>query len=159
MDRQRSSTAVREILLVEDTEADADAIRKALEDAGVLNPVRHISNGMAAMTYLNQADEAAAIGPPVPAILLLDIKLPGLNGFDILERIQNRPSFNKTLRIVLSQIDDLRSIKRGYALGAHSFLSKPLKQSDLSELIQAFPGYWSFAATRGGRGPATAMRG
>jgi len=45
--------------------------------------------------------------------------------------------------IVLSQIEDLASIKRGYALGAHSFLSKPLKAADMRELVQTFPGYWS----------------
>ena len=143
MDRTRSSGVCREIVLVEDFQPDAELIRKALAETGVLNSIRWFTNGMAALTYLREAEETAAIGPGVPAILLLDIKLPGVTGFDILEYVQYRPAFARTLRIVLSQIEDLMSIKRGYALGAHSFLTKPLKGADVRELIRTFPGYWS----------------
>src|SRR5205823_4806443 len=98
---------------------------------------------------------AAAGGRPVPSILLLDLKLPGMNGFEILQWLQDRTEFAKTLRVVLSQLDHLDNIKKAYALGAQSFLSKPVSQEDLHELITVFPAYW-LLATHGRKDTVTA---
>ena len=139
---------MREILLVEDTDTDAQAVTEALKRAGIANPVRRFFNGVEAMAHLNYIEEAAAIGPPPPSVLLLDLKLPGFSGFELLQRIRGRPVFAKTLRVVLSQLDDTHSIKRAYGLGADSFLIKPVTQSELRELVEMFPGYWSFVHRR-----------
>jgi CheY-like chemotaxis protein len=117
--------------------------------AWISNPVRRFNNGSEAMAYLSHAAVAAAIGPAVPSIILLDIKLPGNSGFEILKYIKTCPAFDKSLKIVLSQLDDTRSIKEAYALGANSFLTKPLKQSELADLIVTFPGYWLIAGKPG----------
>ncbi len=135
---------MKEILLVEDLDSDAELIQTALKVAGVANPVRRLVNGEQAMAYLSQAEEAAAIGPSVPSILLLDLKLPGISGFEILERLRDRQAFARMLRIVFSQFGDSNSIRRAYSLGAHSFLSKPVQPADLRGLIEMFPGYWMF---------------
>ena len=135
---------MKEILLVEDLDSDAELIQTALKVAGAANPVRRLINGEQAMAYLIQAEEAAAIGPPVPSILLLDLKLPGISGFEILERLRDRQAFAKMLRIVFSQFGDSNSIRRAYSLGAHSFLSKPVQSADLRGLFEMFPGYWTF---------------
>ena len=134
---------------MEDTDADAELVRRALSMAWIANPVRRLNNGSEAMAYLTHAAVAAAVGPRVPSIILLDLKLPGNTGFEILKYLKGCPAFDKSLKIVLSQLDDTRSIKEAYALGANSFLAKPLKQTELADLIVTFPGYWLIAGKPG----------
>ncbi len=135
---------MKEILLVEDLDSDAELIQTALKVAGAANPVRRLHNGEQAIAYLSQVEETAAIGPPVPSILFLDLKLPGISGFEILERLRDRQALARMLRIVFSQFGDSNSIRRAYSLGAHSFLSKPVRAADLRGLIEMFPVYWMF---------------
>lgn len=111
---------MKEILLVEDSDSDAESVHRALKSVGVANPVRRLLNGPEAMGHLTHAEKMCAITPAIPAVLLLDLKLPGMSGFEILERIQHRAAFSKMLRIVFSHLDDTNSIKRAYGLGAQS---------------------------------------
>src|SRR5882762_11202971 len=128
--RDRVSAAERgEILLVEDLDTDARLIRRTLQLAGVGNHLRHFSDGRQAIGHLMQLVQTRGQEPP--SALLLDLKLPGLNGFEILQWVQHRREFSKTLKVVLSQLDHIHNIKKAYALGAHSFLSKPVGQEDL----------------------------
>jgi CheY-like chemotaxis protein len=137
-------TLMREILLVEDLDSDAALVLRGFRRLRIANPVRHLRDGLEALTFLSNAEKTAAQGTPLPAVLLLDLKLPGMTGFDILERIRERPGLRGILRIVLSQIDDTRRMRRAYDLGADSYLLKPFREDDLLELIAAFPGYWKF---------------
>src|SRR5438045_3339438 len=136
---------MKEILLVEDTDADAQLVERTLKRVGVANRLRRLRNGVEGVAYLEQAAAIAAIGASIPSILLLDLKMPLMTGFEVLERLQGRPEFAKMLRLVLSQIDDNRSLQRAYTLGADSFLIKPVTDADLRAVIEAFPGYWSFS--------------
>lgn len=133
---------MQDIFLVEDTDSDAELLVRTLKLVGVANPVRRISNGAEAMSHLIYLEKTGLSA--VPSVLFLDLKLPGLSGFEILQRIQGRALLSKMLRVTLSQIDDTRSIKQAYVLGAHSFLIKPVTELDLRELIGTFPGYWAF---------------
>ena len=137
---------MKEILLVEDSDADAALVQTALDSLSVANRVCRVNNGEEAMAYLKRAAEAAAIGPPAASVLLLDLVLPDMSGLRILEHMIGQPAFNKTLRIVLSNLSHMKTIQRAYSLGAHSFLIKPVQASDLLQLIETFPGYWSFTA-------------
>jgi len=133
---------MHEILLVEDCDSDAELIKLALRNGGITNPVVRVSDGAAAMRYLRAVEEAfESSGPPVPSILLLDLKLPDMSGFEILQALQLRQAFSKTLRLVLSQYGDTENIKRAYALGAHSFLSKPIREDELQELVKTYSDY------------------
>lgn len=129
----------REILLVEDSDSDARLIQRALLIAGVANHVRHIANGRQAMFYLRGLIEDCKL---LPSVLLLDLKLPSMNGFEILSWIQQQDAFSKTLRVVLTELNFISNVRKAYALGAHSFLGKPIGQEDLHELITVFPEYW-----------------
>ena len=136
-------SGMNEMLLVEDSDDDAEHIKRLLEQAHVSNPLVRLSDGKQALRYLGLIDEAfESAAPPVPAVLLLDLKLPGPDGFDVLERIKLRGGFQKTLRVVLSGIDDTAIIRKAYAFGAHSFLTKPIHAQDLQELIRTYPEYW-----------------
>jgi len=105
--------------------------------------VRHVSNGTDASAYLEGAVVAArTCNKPVPSILLLDLKLPDVSGFDILAQIEGRPELAKMLRIVLSVVGDTVSVRKAYAVGANSFLTKPILQDDIDGLIKSFPRHW-----------------
>ena len=130
----------REILLIEDSDSDARLIQRALLIAGVANRVRHITNGTQAVLYLKDVIETP--GKALPSVLFIDLKLPSMNGFEILSWIQQQDAFSKTLRVVLTELNYIANVRKAYALGAHSFLGKPIGQEDLHELITVFPEYW-----------------
>ena len=79
---------------------------------------------------------------PQAGVIFLDIKLPGMNGFEFLEWLKDHSEFNDLLVVAVSGVDDLPSVQRAYSLGADSFLSKPCRTLDLENLMQWFPGYW-----------------
>ena len=141
-----------EILLIEDSESDAQLLQRTLKQAGVANPVRWLPSGEEAMAYLMQAVQSEGVGPPVPSILFIDLKLPGLSGFEILEEVRKLPALGKALRVVISSLEDTQSIKMAYSAGAQSFIAKPPNAVDIIELINHFPGYWELSG-RGGASP------
>ena len=136
--------AMREILLVEDSDNDAALVRRALDFLSVANPVRCFSNGEEAMQHLDKVIQITAIATPPPSIIFLDLLLPRMSGLQILKNMTNQPAFEKTLRIVLTNLSDIDTIKRAYSLGARAYLIKPVQPDDLRELIENFPGHWAF---------------
>jgi len=124
-----------EIVIVEDSAADAKEVKRALKKAGIKNPIKWIDDGTRAMEYLEAVSE-------IPRVVFLDIKLPGLTGLEILDRLRENRSFEKMLRVVFSSLEDLGTIKEAYARGAHSYITKPVSDIDLENLVKAFSGYW-----------------
>jgi len=138
---------IDEILLVEDSESDARLLKRALQIARVVNPIRHARTTAEAIKHLtDRTRQRPQDNTLVPGIIFLDLDLRDGGGFDILAWIKDQHTFAKTLRIALSQIGDLASIRRAYSLGAHSFLTKPGGQEDIQELIKAYPDLWEVAA-------------
>lgn len=126
---------MNEILLVEDAVADAGEVRGLISKLGIKNPLRWIADGAEAMVHLETAKVA-------PKILLFDIKLPRMTGFEILDRLAKMPAYDDALRIVFSSLDDIGTIKEAYAHGAHTFLGKPVELEEFRATIKAFPKHW-----------------
>jgi CheY-like chemotaxis protein len=135
---------IRPILLAEDSEDDARIIQTTLERAGVQNPVLVVSDGATAISYLKgtgfYTDRELF---PLPGVILLDLKMPVKNGFEVLEWWKNQPQLSEILIVVLSGYYDLESIRYAYSLGARSFLIKPCKVEDILNLKEAFAGSWN----------------
>lgn len=152
---------MNDIILIEDSESDLRLMQRTLQLSKVFNRFRHFSMGAEALSWLTSAEvEAAETSQPLNLILLIDLKLPDMSGYDILNWLRARPSFRPTLRVVTSQLDQLSSIKKAYSLGAQSFLTKPVAQQDLDELIKAFPNFWMLLSqtVSGTAFPRTATR-
>jgi CheY-like chemotaxis protein len=132
------------ILLVEDSADDVLVLRRRLDAAGVRNPVVVVGSGEEAQKYLRgdppYADRARH---PLPGILMLDLNLPGMDGFQILEWVRTQPHLKELQVFAVSGLDDSRSIRRAYELGANSYLAKPCKSVDVENLIHGFPQYWA----------------
>jgi CheY-like chemotaxis protein len=131
------------VLIAEDSENDLLMLRRAFRQVGITAPVQYVSDGEQAIAYLNgegkfmRRDEF-----PVPDLLLLDLKMPRKNGFEVLEWLRKQTSLRRLRVVVLTTSEDLRDVNRAYALGAASFLTKPVNFAEFKETIQAMYNYW-----------------
>ena len=130
-------------LLVEDSADDVLLIRRAFQKANIANPLHVVTSGEEAILYL------AGNGPyanreefPLPSVILLDLKLSGKDGFEVLEWIRSQPGLSRLRVIVLTASDAMRDADHAYKLGANSFLTKPVQLDRLTEMMQVLKGYW-----------------
>src|SRR5690349_8172627 len=128
------------ILLVEDREDDIVLIRRSFEAANIPNPLFVVRNGEDAIMYLSSEGKYANRDEyPLPDLVLLDLKLPGIDGFEILQWIRRQPNLRQLRVIVLTSSEQYRDINRAYELGANSFLIKPNEFEhfhEVSKLLQ-----------------------
>ena len=114
------------VLAVEDDDADAQFIERVGIQSPLVQSLRVLRNAEEAQVYLNgeepYTDRAVF---PMPNLILLDLKLPMQNGFEVLRWIRSYPAFATLPVVVLSDCLDARIVRRAYELGANSFLSKP----------------------------------
>jgi CheY-like chemotaxis protein len=102
-----------------------------------------VSSGTEALAYVEGEGQYADREKfPFPSVILLDLKMPEMNGFEVLARLKQMPEAAAMLIVAVSALDDLESIRRAYQLGANSFVAKPCTKADVLRLISGFPGYW-----------------
>ena len=131
------------ILLAEDNENHVLLIRRAFEQASLVNPLYVVSNGEEAISYLKgEGKYANRQEYPLPCLLLLDLKMPRKDGFEVLEWLREQPNFSALRVVVLTTSEELRDVNRAYRLGANSFLTKPVDFRDFVQLSAAIKGYW-----------------
>ncbi|HWJ98822.1 MAG TPA: response regulator [Acidimicrobiales bacterium] len=131
------------ILLVEDSDDDADLTVRALRRNNVVNEVVRVADGVEALDYL------AATGPyadrdrsDLPELILLDLKLPRLSGLDVLEELgQNGISTQVPIVVLTSSIEE-RDLERAYALGANSYVQKPVDFEQFTQAVSTIGMYW-----------------
>lgn len=131
------------ILLVDDDYNDCTLIRRAFVGAKVLNPVVVVRSGEEAMDYLCGVGKFANRAEfPLPGLVLLDIKMHGMDGLEVLRWIRSQPGL-RTMRVVmLTSSNDMKDINMAYQLGANSFLTKPVDFEKFLEIARALGGYW-----------------
>jgi len=140
------TTSSKLILIVEDFEDDAKLLQVLLTNCGLANPVRTALSAEEAMNYLAGGPPfAQRVVHPLPAVVFVDLKLPGISGFDLLRWIKEHPELKRTFIVVLSATGDLTSVQAAYALGANSFLIKPCRAADLENLVICYPDFWERA--------------
>jgi CheY-like chemotaxis protein len=131
------------VLLVEDSENDAMIIRRAFEKAGIPNPLYIVKDGEAAMAYLaGRGSYAVRDEYPLPALVLLDLKLPGMDGFEVLRWIRRTPGLSALRVVVLTSSDAIKDVNRAYSLGANSFMVKEMDFQNTIELARLLQEYW-----------------
>src|SRR5256714_10398929 len=124
----RNIVPTRMILLAEDLEDDILLIRRAFTAAKITTPLFVVRDGDEATAYLSGTGKYANRAEfPLPNLILLDLKMPRLDGFDFLEWLRQQPQLKAIPVIVLTSSEDIADVNRAYALGANSFLVKPLE--------------------------------
>jgi len=131
------------ILLAEDWEPDVALVRRGFKRAELSNPLHVVRDGEEAISYLaglgKFADRAEY---PFPDLLLLDLKLPKMDGFDVLRWVRQQPGGRKLLVMVLTSSEDIYHVNRAYALGANSFLIKPNDLENYTALARTMARFW-----------------
>jgi CheY-like chemotaxis protein len=136
------------ILLAEDDPDDVFLIKRALEKACVVNRVETVSTGSATIAYLEASEPFSDRSTfPLPALLLLDLRMPGLDGFDVLRHIQKRPHLHGLRIVVITSSVDVRDMNEAYRLGAAGFIIKPGDFLRLVEFSEALAGSWLWLDT------------
>ena len=130
------------VLLVDDSVNDAKLMRAVFERAGVVEPLRSAQDADEAIAYL-RGDGAYAdrIHFPLPTALLLDLNMPGKNGFEVLEWIRQQPALKRLRVFILSASSRPEDIERAYDLGASSYLVKPRNLDGLMHLAKSLVGW------------------
>jgi DNA-binding response OmpR family regulator len=131
------------ILLAEDDEDYVHLIQQAFSSAHVPNPLFVVSTGEEAMAYFKgEGKYANREEYPLPDLLLLDLKLPRYNGFEVLAWIRSQPGLGGLRVLVLTSSDQIKDVNDAYRLGANSFLVKPYDFEDLVHFTQLIEEFW-----------------
>jgi len=148
------------ILLAEDDANDVMLIQRAFQKAGLRNVLKIVRDGDAAIKYLRgDGPYADRDQYPLPFLLLLDLKMPGTDGFEVLEWLRDEAQLKRLLVVVLTSSNLQADVDRAYELGANSYLVKPVSFDEMVHLIQRFEIYWSeINRTPSSPGTAEAVR-
>ncbi|HWD94014.1 MAG TPA: response regulator [Verrucomicrobiae bacterium] len=134
------------ILLVEDEENDALLVQMAFKKNDILNPVQWVRDGVEAIAYLNgQGEFADRDRYPFPEVLILDLKMPRMNGLELLAWIRDHPEFRVIPTIIMSASRLDCDVEKAYALGANTYMIKPSAFDDLAKMVKLAHEYWSIS--------------
>jgi len=131
------------ILLAEDREDDIALILKAFSKAYVPNPLHVVRNGEEAIAYLKgEGKYANRAEYPLPELMLLDLKMPRIDGFGVLKWVRHQPNLATLRIVVLTSSDSIRDVNEAYSLGANSFMVKPMDFEDVIHMSKFLTSYW-----------------
>jgi CheY-like chemotaxis protein len=140
------------ILVAEDDPTDAYFFERAFKRAGIPVTLHFVRDGQEAVDYLQgEGQFTDRARHPLPQLVLLDLKMPRLDGFDVLEWVRKQPGLSGVLIVIFSSSDEPKDMNRAYGLGANSYLVKPHSMGELTVLVGQFKKYWLGANDGGGR--------
>ena len=128
------------ILLVEDTADDVTLTLRALKRNNILNEVIVAKDGVEALAQLGIEPHRADV--VLPAIVLLDLKLPKIDGLEVLRRIRANPRLRVLPVVVLTSSSEQRDILQSYGLGANSYIRKPVDFQQFADAVKTLGLYW-----------------
>jgi CheY-like chemotaxis protein len=129
--------SAKPLLLVEDNPDDAMIVKRALGDLGMAEELIHVPDAEQALTYLRSAAN------PKPAVILLDLDLPGMGGAELLKTIKANPSLAEIPVVVLSTSDERRDVLDSFDLSVAGYIVKPADYASLVETVKIIQDYWS----------------
>lgn len=131
------------ILLVEDDPAHAEIVRRNLASSRIANRLIHVSDGQEALDYLyNRGAFGNAVQTPRPGLILLDLRLPKIDGLEVLKRIKTDPSLAQIPVVILTTSTAESDVARAYDYHANSYLVKPVDFTQFVELMEVLDYYW-----------------
>ncbi|MGZ4960566.1 MAG: response regulator [Methylomonas sp.] len=131
------------ILLVEDSMDDVTLMLRALQANNITNPVQVFNDGEEALDYLLACGNYANRDiHDIPWVILLDLKLPKLDGLEVLKQIRAIETTRYTPVVVLTSSKEASDLKASYELGANSYIQKPLDFSNFIEAVRGISTYW-----------------
>ena len=132
----------RAILLVEDDPDDVDLTRRAFARHDVRNPLVVARDGVEALDHLFRMGSHAEVEPSLPALVLLDVKLPRIDGLEVLRRIKADDTMRCVPVVMLTSSREPRDISSSYRLGANSYVHKPVDSDEFDNVARSLSHYW-----------------
>lgn len=136
-------TKTIEILLVEDSDDDAELTTRALQKQAFGNLLFRVADGAAALDFLFAKGAFASRQDfPLPRVILLDLKLPKLDGLEVLRALRTNPATRTVPIVVLTSSKEERDLETAYALGANSYIVKPVEFDKFAKAVEMLGLYW-----------------
>lgn len=131
------------ILLAEDREDDIVLVQRAFAKGAIENPLFVVRDGDDVISYLSGIGKYSnRIEYPLPDLLLLDLKMPRVDGFEVLRWVRQQQGFSALRVVVLTSSDQIRDVNTAYRLGANSFMVKPTDFENVVEMAKTLRSYW-----------------
>lgn len=140
---KRETGALLRVLLVEDNPAHAELILRSLEDHKIPSNLYHAPDGEAALDYLFQRGEFSdPVANPQPHIILLDIRMPKIDGLTVLKEVKTSPELRHIPIIILTTSNNRHDVMSAYANYVNSYLVKPVDFESFTQLMNEISLYW-----------------
>lgn len=128
----------RPILVVEDRAIDLDLTKRAFVRQHILSPILEARDGEEALAFFERWDA----GEPLPVFILLDLRLPKVNGLEVLSKLKSHPKYSSIPVIILTTSDEDSDINEAYKLGCNSYIVKPVEFEQFMRVASQIEGYW-----------------
>jgi CheY-like chemotaxis protein len=129
---------IRPILVVEDRAIDLDLTKRAFVRQKITSPILEASDGEEALAFFKRWDA----GEPLPVFILLDLRLPKVNGLEVLSKLKSHPKYSSIPVIILTTSDEDSDINEAYKLGCNSYIVKPVEFDQFMAVASQIEGYW-----------------
>ena len=137
------SPIIRAILLAEDSPADAEMAIDALREANLANPIVHVMDGIEAMDYLLMRGKFADRPEGLPAVLLLDIKMPRMDGLEVLRELRSHEHLKRLPVVVLSSSREESDLAHSWDLGVNAYVVKPVDSEQFFHAVKTLGKFWA----------------
>ena len=134
---------LKPILLAEDNPNDAELTLEALADNNLVNRVVHVRDGVEALEYLRCEGKYASRTPGNPAVVILDIKMPRMDGIEVLQVIRSDAALNLLPVVMLTSSKEEHDLIRSYELHTNAYVVKPVKFSDFIDAVKQIGVFWA----------------
>jgi CheY-like chemotaxis protein len=157
-------TLLKRLLLVEDSPRDAELILDALEANQLANEVVHVRDGAEALDYLYRRGEFADRPAGQPALMLLDLKLPKVDGLEVLRQIKGDAALKMIPVVMMTSSREEQDLLTSYQLGVNAYVVKPMKFQDFVEAVKQVGVFWAVVnqappgSLHGGERPAPSQK-
>jgi CheY-like chemotaxis protein len=136
-------TPLNRILLVEDSPRDAELVLDALDANQLANEVVHVRDGAEALEYLYRRGPFAGRSDGQPALILLDLKLPKVDGLEVLRQIKSDAALKMIPVVMMTSSREEQDLLTSYQLGVKAYVVKPMKFQDFIEAVKQVGGFWA----------------
>ena len=136
-------TELRTILLAEDSPFDAEMAIDALRDANLLNPVVHVNDGGEALDYLHRRGAFAGRTDGDPSVVLLDIKMPRVDGLEVLAEMRKDEKLRTLPVVILSSSREEADLVRSWGLGVNAYVVKPVDVDQFFDAVRTLGRFWA----------------
>jgi CheY-like chemotaxis protein len=135
--------SLKRMLLVEDSVRDAELILDAFEGNILANQIVHVRDGAEALDYLYRRGPFIGRSNDQPALLLLDLKLPKVDGLEVLRQIKGDAALKMIPVVMMTSSRQEQDLVRSYELGVNAYVVKPLKFQDFVDAVKQVSGFWA----------------